>query len=677
MDETFQSESSHSSAEFVRFDRQLPDSICGDSHWARERIRLLKCCESALSLLSELQRFHSQGQVYGHLNLESASSIGSSHLLTLKTSPETILSSNSTHEIDLTSACFLAPEQSGVLKRAISPATDLYALGVFLYRSLTEAFPFPLHNLTSLLLAQTTASPPSTRKKNRLIPRELDQLALKLLQREPSDRYQKTESVRRDLMSILEKIRSSSAPWTGIGAAFGLHDVRSELAQPSFVGRERKWESFVQWMHSDCGEFQPPWLIAGAAGIGKSRLLQIFGEESSVEGVLTYRAYGSESTHTRPLESLLSFFRELDLLCAEDATYRQKLLERVDSHSEALHSLLPDLFSNAKSSSSAGPSTFAGRRLKQGVVALLDAMSACERRTLFLFDNLDHADDVSRSILIHWASNSRRHRRGNLLLVATATSPISTEFTGALGECVDVLEPLQEKELRELLGSMTGIFPDNVLQMIACNCGGNPGVAVAMIRGMVETGKAVFRDGKWHSRAVPLDIHQVGSQNQRSKLGRGQGLSQECERLLRAGAILGKTFRLDEATRLARLSLFQARSAMDTALNRQLVWGNANQNDFGFLHDEIHQAFLAELDPRFRKSLHLRAIRMIGTANEARCFELANHYDSAGYPGPAIRYSMLAAQRSQEQFASELAIHYLTLARKWAIATENPELVRN
>ncbi len=242
-------------------------AFTGDVDWSLERTRLLKCCESALSLLAELQRFHSQGQIYGQLNLGSIASIGSSHLLTLRNRTEaTSLSPKS--EIDLVSACFLAPEQSGVLKRPITPATDLYALGVYLYRSLSDEFPFPHHNLNSLLLAQTTANPPSTRKKNRQIPRELDQLTLKLLQREPSDRYQQAEGVRKDLMAIADKIRSSKESQSSFGVALGLYDLRNELTIPSFVGRERKWDSFLNWMRSNNDEFHPPWLIAGASGIG-------------------------------------------------------------------------------------------------------------------------------------------------------------------------------------------------------------------------------------------------------------------------------------------------------------------------------------------------------------------------------------------------------------------------
>ncbi len=313
--------------------------------------------------------------------------------------------------------------------------------------------------------------------------------------------------------------------------------------------------------------------------------------------------------------------------------------------------------------------------IETGVIALLDAMNSHQRRTLFLFDNLDHADDVSRSILVNWASNNRRARRGNLLLIATATSPISSDLSGALGDCVDVLEPLQEKELRELLGSMTGSFPDSVLQMIAGNCGGNPGVAVSMIRNLVDSGKVIFRDGKWQGRAIAIDSSQLRGQNQRLLQSRRQSISQECERLLRAAAVLGKTFHLDEATRLARLSPFQARSAIDTALHRQFVWGNANHNDFGFLYDEIHQSFLDELEPRYRKSLHLRAIRMIGTENESRCFELANHYDAAELAASAITFSILAARRSQEQFASDLAIHYLSMARRWAQRIQSRDII--
>ncbi len=390
--------------------------------------------------------------------------------------------------------------------------------------------------------------------------------------------------------------------------------------------------------------------------------MQAFGDEAAVESVLIYRAYGSESTHTRPLESLLSFFRELDSICAEHAEYRASILEKVSTHNEALQPLLPSLFSQSTSSASAGPSTFAGRRLKQGVIALLDAMNSHERRTLFLFDNLDHADDVSRSILVNWASNNRRARRGNLLLIATATSPISSDLSGALGDCVDVLEPLQEKELRELLGSMAGSFPN------------------------------LFTDDRWQLRWKPrcgrFDDSKLGGLWESNLSGWQMAGTRHCDRLESIARAESKAFAKPAARYFARVRAITARGAL--CWERPFIWmklrvwraesisgqerhrycaspsirlGNANHNDFGFLYDEIHQSFLEELEPRYRKSLHLRAIRMIGTQNESRCFELANHYDAAELEVSAINFSILAAKRSQEQFASDLAIHYLSMAR--------------
>ena len=90
---------------------------------------------------------------------------------------------------------FMAPEQ--VAGKAITPATDIYALGVVLFEILTGRLPFSGANWRELAFNRLEAPAPSPKS---ILP-ELDdrwsRAILKCLEREPSDRFQNVEDVER------------------------------------------------------------------------------------------------------------------------------------------------------------------------------------------------------------------------------------------------------------------------------------------------------------------------------------------------------------------------------------------------------------------------------------------------------------------------------------------------
>jgi eukaryotic-like serine/threonine-protein kinase len=83
---------------------------------------------------------------------------------------------------------YMSPEQIGNFS-AVTHATDLYALGVCAYELFTGAPPFTHPELVPLLMMHVNEAPAPPRKKNPAIPVELEQLILRLLAKDPSQRF--------------------------------------------------------------------------------------------------------------------------------------------------------------------------------------------------------------------------------------------------------------------------------------------------------------------------------------------------------------------------------------------------------------------------------------------------------------------------------------------------------
>jgi serine/threonine protein kinase len=94
---------------------------------------------------------------------------------------------------------FMAPEQTGMTRSKVSVATDIYGLGAILYQLLTGRPPFTGAD-PSLLLEQIVNSKPIGPKKLRSdVPRDLEMICLKCLEKEPEDRYPTAKALREDL----------------------------------------------------------------------------------------------------------------------------------------------------------------------------------------------------------------------------------------------------------------------------------------------------------------------------------------------------------------------------------------------------------------------------------------------------------------------------------------------
>jgi beta-lactam-binding protein with PASTA domain len=150
----------------------------------------------------------------------------------------------------LGTAQYLSPEQAQ--GREVTPASDLYSVGVVLYEALTGRLPFEAETPVAVALKQISERPRPPRELNPEVSPALDAVVLRALAKDPANRYPSASEFRRAL--DVAEAEPQAADATAVIAAGAPAAAEAEAAPeapaaepaPQQEEEERGWR---RWLH--------------------------------------------------------------------------------------------------------------------------------------------------------------------------------------------------------------------------------------------------------------------------------------------------------------------------------------------------------------------------------------------------------------------------------------------
>lgn len=217
---------------------------------------------------------------------------------------------------------YMSPEQ--ISGGSFDSRSDQFSLGTILYELATGRNPFRVGNSLNALSAILSTHPTAVDEVRPELPRELADLIMRLLSKDPADRFDDT----RELVAELKAIRLSGTPPAIRGDSrvpWFLQELSSDeepAARAVFVGRDEELGRLMESVHASVAGRGQLALVTGDAGAGKTALLQELARRARSECPTLITVAGHCDAQTGIGDPYLPFRQVLALLTGDVETKR-------------------------------------------------------------------------------------------------------------------------------------------------------------------------------------------------------------------------------------------------------------------------------------------------------------------------------------------------------------------
>lgn len=570
---------------------------------------------------------------------------------------------------------YSAPEQTGVIRRAIDARADLYALGVTLFEALAGGLPFAARDLGELAMLHATAKPPIEAVDNALagLPSlaGFARIVERLMAKDPDDRYASATSLAQALGQL-----AGSAPDDESSRHL------SRAPHDAFIGRDdalRRLEDAWKRARSGRGGVA---LITGEPGAGKSTLAEVLitKTQNAARTPLILRSkctQGGKVPFAALRDGLDAHIEALMRLPpAERADQSERLRRAAGAAAPLLAMFTPRLRAILAANLPAFDPAAAAEQYLAAVSTFFARLASEWGSAVIYLDDVQWLDDASQSTLERLSTRGLADQPAPLLVLCTGRSDPSSK------ERSDGLAKLVGRSLLALI-ELTPIGPESGPGLVSAHLGagevdaefatqlcqrmqGNPFAVGEYLRAMIEAGRLRYAWGRWQVDERGLARLRLPSDVISLVLRRMETLAPASRRILAKAAFFGNYVRIDQTADICGVSEDAVEAAFADAVSARLL--EAHDAGYLFMHDRIRDALLSDTNALDAAACHVAVAKALKAAaaagDEGALFRRAHHLCQAGTLVPPLDRVAACEQ------AALLALGKMAFAQTQALFSE-------
>ena len=631
--------------------------------FARELPRVLKRVDLAIRIVEALGQIHERRVIHKDINpsnivwnpeTDQLKIIDFGIATTLTREHPTVRHPNRL----IGTLAYIAPEQTGRMNREIDYRTDFYTLGVTLYQLFTGVLPFVTTDPMELVHCHIARMPKPPHEQAPEVPEMISGIIGKLIAKMAEDRYQSSFGIKADLEACRRQLTSGAA--VKVANSLGSADVSEIFQLPQkLYGRDEEVATLLAAFDRVAGasaatntEDAPEptgraelVLVRGYSGIGKSRLVNEL--QVAITGQRGHFTSGKFDQLQRgtPYIAIANAFRGLSHQLLSEraerlAEWQDSLLAALDGNGRLITDLVPEieLIIGPQPALPELDPAQTQNRLNQvfrrfvrvfaqpshPLVLFLDDLQWAGSESLKLIELMMTDNDIGHLLVIGAYRDNEVDQAHPLMISVAALKDAKVRIHE-----VEVL-PLPQREVNELVADTLHVSTAaaaQLAQLVHQKTEGNPFFVTQLLlevhdKGLITCDRA---KGRWLWEMRRIKAQAVTTNVVELMVGKLRRQSEATQEALRAASCLGNRFALETLAVIRDQPLSEAYAELLPAVREGLVLPATEPemalpgepgaplaaHEYRFLHDRVQQSAYSLMDEAMRKTLHLRAGRLL------------------------------------------------------------------
>ncbi len=602
-------------------------------------------------IITQLERWHQQGMVYGGLFPERIAIEPETQQIQLLSesqgSHDPVVPHPNVVGKEAYELAYMAPEQTGRMNRTVDWRADFYALGILLYEMLVGYPPFQAKDAMEWVHCHLAKPPVPPHKRNSQIPETVSEIVLKLLAKAAEDRYQSTEGVKADL-------EKCSFQWEKFGTispfVLGKQDVSDTFhIATKLYGRDEEVNQLLDEFHAVLEGGKSLLWVAGYSGVGKSTLIHQLHEP-----VVRHRGYFicgkfDQVQRNVPYRPLSQAFDELvrQLLSETNdqlARWKRQWNRVLGINGQVILEIIPSMehILGPQPEIPTLPPQEAQNRFNLVFYKFMQVVAQPDHPLVLFVDDMQWADEASLRLIEFLLMQPLEHvllvgaYRGNEVTeqhplhqtrIRLEKAKVPTRFLS--------IGPLDHEALQQLLSDTFRCPPESTLalaELVLEKTSGNPFFVKQCLQAMHARRLVVWdaTQRRWEWDLNAMRKMPIADNVAELMLDKILTFPSRTQRQLQLAACLGNRFSAKQLAHVCGCSEAEIVTDLLPASEAGLI--QPDGTDYTFLHDRVQQTFYDLIPPSNKPNLHRKIAHSLwdeasSPKGQDNLFDLVNHWN--------------------------------------------------